>query len=221
MQDLKTVGERLGWAIEKRPAIGKQRGLRKFQRDIEKRAAELWEAEKIKIPGVSMLSIMKYLKDDVTPSVAFLREAAQLAGVRPEWLAFGSGLRSEDEEKWVKETPDEVLQALGEMALGTEGLYRGIQEKFPSFLDLPHHARETVWAMFTRLRGLPDTDSPKALGRQLGSYLSAPFRLLPVRPEDLGPVEWTVFIEALARPIQVGTDPTVLARGASVNASDG
>ena len=75
--------------------------------------------------------------------------------------------------------------------------------------------------MFTRLCGLSETGKPEELGRKLGSYLSAPFKLLPIRPDDLGPVEWAVFIEALARPIEVGTDPTVLARGASVNASDG
>ena len=217
-ENLDTVGKRLRQAIKQRPATGKQRGLRKFQRDIEKRAAESWEDGKGKIPGVSMLSIMKYLKDDVTPSVAFLREAAQLAGVRPEWLAFGSGLQSDEEAKL-----DQAVRGLGEMwlRLRREALQEGIHEEFPSFPRLPHPARGRVWAMINRLGWLSGTEDPKELGQQLGRYLKAPFELLSIGPDDMGPVEWTVFIEALARPIEVGTDPTVLASGASVNASEG
>jgi transcriptional regulator with XRE-family HTH domain len=84
-EDWSTIGRRLRWAIDRRPSKGRQRGVRRFQREIEGRA----EAEDRHNLGVTLTSIMKYLHDEVTPSIAFLELAADLLGVRVGWLAFG------------------------------------------------------------------------------------------------------------------------------------
>lgn len=86
-EDWSTIGRRLRWAIDRRPSKGRQRGVRRFQREIEGRA----EAEGRQNLGVTLTSIMKYLNDEVMPSIAFLELAADLLGVRVGWLAFRDG----------------------------------------------------------------------------------------------------------------------------------
>ena len=46
-----------------------------------------------------MPALYRYLSDETTPSLAFLREAADILGVRPAWLAFGDGEPTDAEQK--------------------------------------------------------------------------------------------------------------------------
>lgn len=90
---LNTIGGRLRWAIDRRLPRGRERGIRLFQRDLEERAKQRADT----IPGVTLPSIMTYLNDETEPSAAFVREAADLCGVRPGWLLFGEEPRTEAE----------------------------------------------------------------------------------------------------------------------------
>lgn len=80
---LDTVGERLRWAIDKQQTYGRRRGLRLFVHKLEQRPT--------RVRGASLQSVSAYLTDDVTAPTDFLKEAATVLRLRPEWLAFGSG----------------------------------------------------------------------------------------------------------------------------------
>ena len=89
--DWSTIGKRLRWAIEQRPAEGRKRGVRKFESDLTDRSNEQEADGRRAIPGVTMPSIQGYLKDDVRPSLDFLEAAADLCGVDDTWLKTGKG----------------------------------------------------------------------------------------------------------------------------------
>jgi transcriptional regulator with XRE-family HTH domain len=72
---METIGERLRRAIEDWGSI------RKFQQAMEASAA----------PGTSGPAINRYLKDETEPAISFLNAAAEVLGVRPEWLMTGYG----------------------------------------------------------------------------------------------------------------------------------
>jgi hypothetical protein len=95
-----TVGERLRWAIEERPRVGRARGVRLFCKDLEARSTARRAAGGDPIPGVSLPSVMAYLPTAARPaskepSLDFLREAAWACRVNPAWLAFGEGYPTE------------------------------------------------------------------------------------------------------------------------------
>lgn len=98
-----TIGERLRWAIDRRPADGRKRGLKLFQRDIEERSRARERDGMPKIEGASLPSIMSYLpsasrQKAVVPGVAFLEAAADLCGVRVSWLTYGDGFPTDAHE---------------------------------------------------------------------------------------------------------------------------
>lgn len=84
-----TFGKRLRAAIEKRPPRGRRRGIRLFQEDMEDRREEMRASGKGELIGVALPSIHAYLHDRVSPPEDFVREAAQILGVREAWLAHG------------------------------------------------------------------------------------------------------------------------------------
>ncbi len=47
------------------------------------------------VRGTSLRSIVNYLGGDTVPSLAWIRSVAGVLGVRPQWLAFGDGGRTE------------------------------------------------------------------------------------------------------------------------------
>jgi hypothetical protein len=125
--DADTVGKRLRWAIVRRPAMGKKRGVRAFQRAIEERAGKL-EKKGRRLPGITLPSIMTYLNDVTTPSIEFLHEAASVLDVREAWLAFGEGERTEAEQRGRDAAVDSLMTGLAgdsETHAITAGLYSG------------------------------------------------------------------------------------------------
>jgi transcriptional regulator with XRE-family HTH domain len=67
---------------------GRQRGLRLFQRKMERRE---------NVPGTSLSAIQSYLRG-VEPTRPFIEAAAEVLAVRPAWLAFGDGAQTAAEE---------------------------------------------------------------------------------------------------------------------------
>ena len=94
--DWSTIGGRLRWAIQQRPRDGRQRGVRKFQRDLEIRSKKQVRDGRAAIPGVTIPSIQGYLADVAKPSLNFLGPAAELCGVHEDWLVTGVGYPTED-----------------------------------------------------------------------------------------------------------------------------
>jgi hypothetical protein len=119
-----TLGGRLRWAYQQQPARGRERGLRLFQRQMEEAAPG--------VQGTSLSAIQGYLKGNGEPSLRFIKHAARLLAVRAEWLAWGEGAPTEDEEASRRESPegqlfrtsDAVLAALGIPTTGGEGKKR-------------------------------------------------------------------------------------------------
>lgn len=74
------VPDRLRWAVEEHAGIS----IREFQRRMDERD----------VRGSSYATVHGYLHGESAPSVEFLREAADVLGVRDEWLVLGRGPRS-------------------------------------------------------------------------------------------------------------------------------
>lgn len=210
--DLNTIGERLRWAIGQRPRDGRQRGVRKFQRDIQARSIERADQGERGIPGVTLPSIMTYLNDETEPSVEFLREAARVLAVREEWLAFGEGFPTAAENAagvgFPKESPlGAFLGAMLDGASIRDELGKG---SF-GFWELPDAARESVIRGFNIYRRLPSAlkrfgdaiPTTEALTARYASYLAAPFTMLGINAEALEPVERALLVDALLRPLDI------------------
>ena len=84
---METVGDRLVAAIA-------QRGdgtVREFQVELKRRFP--------KLSGTSYDTIRRYIRNKPEPSAVWIRAAAELLGVRAEWIATGRGGRTEAEER--------------------------------------------------------------------------------------------------------------------------
>jgi transcriptional regulator with XRE-family HTH domain len=202
-----TIAERMRWAIERRPALGRQRGVRKFQRDIEARSGERRDQGEREIPGVTLPSIMTYLNGDTEPTVLFLREAAGVLGVREAWLTCGEGLPTEEENaavaRFVKDSQN--LRAIGQVVWrGSIG--KALGKGSFGFWDLPDATRENVIRGFETFYRLPSTVEEYGdadLTERFSNYLSAPFAILRIDPRRFGPVEQALLVEALLRPLEI------------------
>ena len=71
------IPERLRWALDEHAGIS----IREFQRRMDGRG----------VRGSSYASVHGYLNGESAPSVDFLREAAEVLGVRDAWLVLGRG----------------------------------------------------------------------------------------------------------------------------------
>ena len=81
----RTIGARLRQAIKQ----WRSGSIREFQREMKARGA----------PRSTYPTINGYLKDETEPPPSFFTEAAPLLNVRREWLAFGTGQQTEQEEQ--------------------------------------------------------------------------------------------------------------------------
>jgi len=84
---METVGDRLVAAIA-------QRGdgtVREFQVELKRRFP--------KLSGTSYDTIRRYIRNKPEPSAVWIRAAAELLGVRAEWIATGRGGQTEAEER--------------------------------------------------------------------------------------------------------------------------
>lgn len=83
-----TFINRLRWAMDQQRPEGRRRGLRLFQRKMER-----FE----NVPGTSLSAIQSYLRG-VEPTRPFIEAAAEVLKVRAAWLAFGEGAPTQAEE---------------------------------------------------------------------------------------------------------------------------
>lgn len=95
MDEPQSVAQRLDAEIQRQFGT-----VYKFQKELAARNKQRKPKDRIK--GTSTPSIHAYLKggtDGSVPGVDFLQVAAEILGVRPSWLAFGTGPRSDEEER--------------------------------------------------------------------------------------------------------------------------
>lgn len=178
--------------------------------------------------GTTLPSLMTYLRDQNTPSVEFIAEAADVCGVLPEWLAFGRGFRTLAEQRafmmgrppWEKEL-DSRWKGDIEEALAAKN---GLRETFPGYDDLTDASYTIIWRVYHAARAawdtgkilgeeapdmepepLPEADSEaQEVARRVGRYLSSPFRLLGVGPDDLlGPSGLSIALQGMLHPLEL------------------
>lgn len=188
---MSTIGERLSAAIERMPPKGRQRGVRLFQREMEERREEL-RGVGLELWGTSYPSIWSYLKGRTTPPTEFIREAANVLGVREAWLARGEGpIDAVDAVR-------EAAQQDAEMGEEDRRLSRMVEERirsvFPGWDEVPAYAQTIAWqavgeVAYVFLRpGADDPDAPSLAIREaalecaaetLASALTAPLVTMP------------------------------------------
>ena len=103
------VGTRLKKAIARywRPGSGRA-SIRNFQAQFSEwvRSADgagqalLWSPERLQnFQGVTYAAISTYVQGEVLPSIEWIEAAAEFLGVRHEWLAWGIGEPTDEEER--------------------------------------------------------------------------------------------------------------------------
>jgi hypothetical protein len=142
-----TLPGRLRWAImDHQPPQGRQKGLRLFQRRMDALAAP-------DTPGTSLSAIQSYLRDDAEPSLRFVQEAARILGLRAEWLAWGEGTPTEEQEALRRETPEQELARVSRsvyQALGVPVETTGGQDRFWGPAVWAPVARQTALRLYQR-----------------------------------------------------------------------
>lgn len=155
--------------------IGRRFGSeRKFQRALKKAAPEL--------RGTARNTIRGYLSGEAEPDPGWVRCAAEVLGVREEWLASGSGARTPEDEEIRRSRPE----ALGSVA-------RRLASGVPFWDLLNELARAAVIECWRELVGEEDPDEiverrgqfvtlrGDQIAVQLGTALDAPIRELGLR----------------------------------------
>ena len=196
--DWGTIGGRLRWAIQQRPRDGKQRGVRKFQRDLEIRSKSQVKDGRAAIPGVTVPSIQGYLADVARPSLNFLEPAAELCGVDEGWLITGRGYPTEDHAKAARTaaatvsaqiTVGDIFQITGSGA-GLAMLHRRVFEELGRPLSDPPPpwlaGLIEVWLQLSESSGSggdPDFEATVA------ETLMGPLKLMGVDPVEMQETE--------------------------------
>ena len=124
--------------------------VRKFYREMQR----FRDRRGKKLRGTSYPTIHKYLGGKTRPSVEFLRKAAELTGVREEWLMSGSGEPTEEETAAQAEAAELAGQVAAGVPLHQEirsAAQRALTAEFPEFDYLPPLAQGVVWRTFQRL----------------------------------------------------------------------
>lgn len=180
-----TLAGRLRWAIfEHQPPQGRERGLRLFQRRMEAHAPDT--------PGTSLSAIQGYLRGEPEPSLRFIEEAARLLGVRGEWLAWGAGAPTEEEEAIRRETPEEELAQVCAAVYGALGIPdQGFGRATEVWAPAARQAAIAYWQarhLWVTLTGEGERLSRPEATEAIAAAIAAPLEALvmdPLRVDDL------------------------------------
>lgn len=140
----KTAGEPNAW-VNVAPRTPKTPGERlaiEISRRFKSRARFEAALSKRNVRGTTRNTLRRYLRDEAEPSTAWIREAAQLLGVREEWLASGSGARTDAEEAARNVRPTEPL---------IEWVTQRLSAAVPYWSLLSEHARAEIIECWTVL----------------------------------------------------------------------
>ncbi|MBI4539485.1 MAG: helix-turn-helix transcriptional regulator [Gemmatimonadetes bacterium] len=131
-----------------------------------------------RVAGSSYPTIHRYLSGRTSPSLEFLREAAQVLGVREAWLAAGEGGPTETEE---------AMRSAQSRLLGDdwEASFKEARGKLPHMSALQPHVQAAfldTWGRYERFRRpllFVGTFPPELLSARLGEamldQIMAPF----------------------------------------------
>ena len=224
-----TLGGRLRWAFERQPRQGRQRGLRLFQRRMERHGPD--------IPGTSLSAIQGYLKDDdpTEPSPRFLALAARLLSVRPTWLTWGAGAPTEEGEAERREAPETELFRISDMVYEAMGVptqlpagTRTLQDPEGTKEEADRFGGSAAWAPLVRQTALRlyqyrpawdlleggdgggfDYDDPEAADSRFweavadtAQGIAMPLRALGIRGDRLSLEDVADYVSALALLMQ-------------------
>lgn len=149
---MQTVKDRLREEVLSRPPKGRTRGIRLFQREMKQRRDEL-RTEGRDLLGATLPTIHGYISPEgPTPSEDFIREAAVVLGVRPEWLLTGEGGRTEEEEHARQQAAARLVEA-GHRFTSEHGSTpeEVLEKNFWPFRDLPDYARGFIMDAVRRI----------------------------------------------------------------------
>lgn len=167
-----SIGKRLRMTLEQC-----EMSVREFQRQMEERS----------VRGSSYPTIHRYLTDKSEPSMAFLKSAAELLGVREIWLAQGHGEPTETAEAMnvsAGPSPDaeEIFQTIGLL---------------PEIKSLPNYLRGGFYdAWYRRVgaidghrgqKGKKDQMPDPEIARVLGREILMPFEAMGIEPDPDSP----------------------------------
>lgn len=165
-----TLGERLRVAIKVEAGLS----IREFHKRMDGRA-----------PGSSYPNIHRYLSDGAEPTLEFLRAAAEVLGVRYQWLAVGQGAPTEAGER-----DNSAARGVAHAALPADGGWRStalsikravLGEGSDDFIPYWVAPLADVWI----LRNL-DYAGPADF-ETLGEVLRGPLAPLGMKPEEMSP----------------------------------
>lgn len=156
MDEVEDLKRRLKEAIKDRGSI------RKFQREMEKTG----------VRGHSRQMIHAYLSGEREPSIAFLRKAAEVLGVREAWLMAGSGRKTPAASAFLAGGRDR-LGRTDEDSVGDEFDRRGLS---PAVQALLNETAEQYGATAKEFEEI-DEELAQRMVREISLLLSLPRHL--------------------------------------------
>lgn len=192
--DLDTLAGRLDWAIQRQPRDGRKRGLRLFQRRLDAFAKAEKKEGRPTPDGTSLSSIQTYVNGQLTPTLGFLKAAAEVLAVREAWLISGDGHRTEEEKL---AGGNSGLALIGDARTRQRQIEEAFQKGAEVELPLREWVRETprpALQVLLRLWQLrcsqvwPNAERRRVrveLARQLGRAVVAPLWAMGIDPTDL------------------------------------
>lgn len=194
-----TIGERLGRAIELQ--IG---SVRMFQTRLQKKKPGL--------KGTSRTTIYAYLNSEKDPGLGFIQAAADVLGVREEWLANNDGPMTVEEE--IRQAAVTLEGEPGDLFIGPDWMMDDIEMEFPGVRDSDFSGRRTLqefvldlvtwqWAERDglppehRVQGIDIDEVHRPFARLVGRALRGPLDQLGIDPAELNPWQRTRYMLAM------------------------
>lgn len=145
------------------------------------------------VRGSSYPTILRYLRDEGSPSGAFLREAAMLLDCDLEWLQTGEGWPGVEEE--------EIARLRASVRSVTKNVERAVGKGLPEYESLGDAAKAVVWKTCLECGGRLQRSDPELsnleVARRIGKAIGAPLRALGVSPDRLPRRELDNYVMAI------------------------
>ncbi len=207
---MRTIGERLEEALRlwERPPKGK-RGKKAFQEAIKPRL-QMRGGQM----GITYQTILSYFEGSSTPSLEWLREAADLLSVRFDWLVLGQGEAKE---------MNEIIRVAHEQGARESEAHpfdRAVLEGLTATVPLQEHLKWEYRGLSAvaiklgaalmergdnseRLKGLSAEEIYREAGRLVGEAVSGLLETLHAAiPSDEGPMA-QVYVKAAALAVDI------------------
>lgn len=195
---IKTISARLNDALELWREAGGIGGKKAFAELMQKRFAASPSGQR----GISYQTILSYFDGTYTPTLEWLAQAADVLGVRLQWLALQDGPRTEAELHALLESmrkPHPVVNRMKDALTEEFPLYRYVQGSSSDTLLMGLLTRR----FHTRILTTEDEDHAVATARAVGRAFNAVISHLEINTSELRLGDLQAYIALMVQAVSV------------------